>query len=189
VIPVPLEAMLAAALDALARGVADRRSPMHTPSLATIARDGAPSVRTVVLRAVDPAARAVFIHTDRRSPKVAELAADPRAMLQAYDAPARMQIRLAGHATLHHDDAIADAAWAASRETSRMTYATGHPPGTPLPEPPAAPRDAEAGRAHFAVVALHVHTLDCLVLEGAGHRRARFTWGAVGTPAATWLAP
>ncbi len=69
-----------------------------------------------------------------------------------------------------------------------MTYATALPPGTPVPAPPAAPDDPAGGRAHFAAVMLHFDHLDWLLLDPAGHRRARFDW-ADGALSATWLAP
>lgn len=187
--PSTLEDALAEAFRLLSRAVADRRSPLHTPTLGTIAADGAPSLRTVVLRAFDPAARTLRIHTDRRSAKAAEIAANPRAMLHGYDAGAQVQLRLAGRATLHLDDTTADAAWAASREMSRMCYAAAQPPGAPLTAPIPAPTDAAAGRPHFAAVTLAIESLDWLHLAHAGHRRARFAWDASGTLAATWLAP
>ena len=184
-----LEETLAQAFGLIARGVETSRSPFHTPTLATTGLDGAPALRTVVLRAFDPAFRILRIHTDRRSAKAAELARDGRAMLHGYDPGAQVQLRLAGVATLHIDDATADAAWATSRESSRMCYAAEHPPGAPLPAPPAAPQDPEAGRPHFAAVTLRVDSLDWLLLARAGHRRARFAWDAAGILSATWIAP
>lgn len=184
----PAEA-LESAFRLLARGVADRRSPFHTPTLATRGADGAPNLRTVVLRAFDPARRRLRIHTDRRSAKAAELAAEPRAMLHGYDPGAQVQLRLAGRARLHLDDAVADAAWAASREMSRMCYAAEHAPGAILAAPAAAPRDAAAGRANFAAVLMEVDSLDWLLLAHEGHRRARFSWDAAGALTAAWIAP
>lgn len=187
--PPLLDAALAEAFDALARGVADPGSAFHTPTLATRGLDGAPALRTVILRGFDPATRTLRIHTDRRSAKAAEIAADPRVALQGYDPAARMQLRLAGGASLHHHDAIADDAWATSRETSRMTYATAHSPGTPLPAPPGAPTDPQAGRVHFAALLLRFDSLDWLRLDRAGHARARFAWAPGGAMTATWIAP
>ena len=187
--PETLDAVLAMAFGALARAAGDRRSAFHVPTLASIGRDGAPSLRSVILRGFEAPGRRLSIHTDRRSAKAAEIAADPRVMLHGHDPAAGMQLRIAGEATLHADDAIADAAWAASRETTRMTYATAHPPGTALPAPPAAPRDAAAGRGHFAALLLRIDSLDWLLLDPAGHRRARFAWEPDGAMTATWLAP
>jgi len=187
--PERLEDVPADAFARLAHGAADSRSPFHTPALATLGLDGAPSLRTVVLRAVDPAARTLRLHTDRRSAKAAEILRDGRAALHGYDPAAQVQLRLSGRATLHLDDTIADAAWAASRETSRMVYATGQAPGTPVPVPPAAPRNARSGRANFAAVLLRIEALDWLLLAPAGHCRARFAWGEDGTLSAGWIAP
>jgi len=184
----PAEA-LASAFRLLARGVADRRSPFHTPTLATRGADGAPNLRTVVLRGFDAASRTLRIHTDRRSAKAAEIAAEPRAMLHAYDPGAQVQLRLAGRARLHLDDEVAEAAWAASREMSRMCYAAAAAPGSPLAAPAPTPRDALAGRANFAVVLMAVDSLDWLLLAHEGHRRARFRWEADGTLSAGWIAP
>lgn len=184
-----LDAALAEAFRLLARGVADRRSPFHTPCLGTVGADGAPRLRTVVLRGFDPAARVLRIHTDRRSPKAAEMQAEPRVMLHAYDPAARVQLRLAGRATLHADDAVADAAWAASRPASRLCYAAPAAPGTPCAAPLPAPREEAGGRAHFLAVGIAFDWLEWLWLCAEGHRRARFTWDAAGHRQASWLVP
>jgi hypothetical protein len=184
-----LEECLAEAFRRLSRGVADRRSAFHTPTLATVAADGAPEARTLVLRGFDPARREVRLHSDARSGKVAALAREPRAALHLYDPTAKLQLRLAGRATLHGADAVAEAAWAASREMSRMCYAVEPGPGTPVAAPPAAPTDPAGGRAHFTAILLRFDRLDWLELAHAGHRRARFDWDAADARAATWLVP
>ncbi|MGK7861762.1 pyridoxamine 5'-phosphate oxidase family protein [Falsiroseomonas sp. E2-1-a4] len=186
-----LEATLAEAFRLISRGVADRRHPFHTPTLATLAADGAPSARTVVLRGFDAATRQLRIHTDRRAAKVAELAAQPRASLHMYDHGGAVQLRLSCVATLHADDAVADAAWCASRDFSRMCYAVQPAPGTPCATPPPAPVDAEAGRPNFCAVLLRIDRLEWLHLAASGHRRARFAWQGPGQggPEADWLVP
>jgi hypothetical protein len=173
----------------LARGVADRRSAFHTPTLATIGRDGAPRARTLVLRGFDAPTRTLRLHTDARSAKPAELVRDPRCCLHVYDAGQQVQLRLDCVAQVHREDALAEAAWDASRPFSRMCYAIEPAPGTPLDAPPEAPRDSEAGRPHFAVLALRFDRLEWLWLAAEGHRRARLAWTPDGTPEATWLSP
>lgn len=187
-LPPDLAACLDRAFALLGAGVADRRAAFHTPTLATVGADGAPRARTLVLRGFDPAARTLRLHTDARAAKAAELAAEPRCALHLYDRAAGLQLRLAGTATVH-DDALAEAAWQASRASSRSCYAIHPGPGTPVPAPPPAPRDAEAGRRHFRAILLRFHMLEWLDLDAAGHRRARFDWPAEGPPAATWLVP
>jgi hypothetical protein len=186
--PPTLASCLERAFALLAEGVTNRRSPFHTPTLATIGLDGAPRARTLVLRGFDPAARTLRLHTDARSAKVAELAAEPRCALHGYDAAGGLQLRLTGRATVH-DDAVAEAAWQASRPSSRACYAIAPGPGTPVAEPPPAPRDPEAGRRHFRAILLRFERLEWLDLAASGHRRARFAWPAEGPPATTWLVP
>ena len=182
-----LDATLQAALAMLARGVADRRHPFHTPVLGTVGRDGGPRLRTLVLRAFDAATRTLRLHTDIRAGKTAEIAAEPRASLLGYDPAQRVQLRIEGHATLHSDDAVADSGWAASRDFSRMCYAIEPGPGQPVGAPPPAPLDPEAGRAHFGVIALRFDRLEWLWLASTGHQRALFRWD--GGTSATWLVP
>ncbi|HEY8567444.1 MAG TPA: pyridoxamine 5'-phosphate oxidase family protein [Beijerinckiaceae bacterium] len=186
-----LDASLREAWRLLARGVVDRRSPFHTPVIATIGRDGAPRARIVVVRGVDGEARTVRFHTDRRTAKAEEIGRDARLALIAYDAPAKIQIRLEGRASLHASDAVADEAWVGSRPFSKVCYGTNPPPGTVIPAgegyslPPA--EEVETGRSNFSAVLLQVESLEWLYLDRAGHRRARFTFGAA--PTATWLVP
>lgn len=172
----------------LARGAADRRSPMHTPVLASVDGDGAPALRTVVLRAWDPAARVLRVHTDLRSPKVAELRARPRAALLAYDPGQRVQLRLSGTVSLHAGDAVAASAWAESRPASRTCYAAAHAPGAEVHAPAPAPTDTDAGWPNFVAICLRLEVLDYLSLAHSGHRRARFDWRD-GALVGRWVAP
>ena len=182
-----LDAAREAAFAMLARGVADRRHAFHTPTLATIGRDGGPRLRTLVLRGFDAASRALRLHTDARADKFAEIAADQRVSLMGYDAGQRVQIRLDARASLHTSDALGEAGWAASAEYSRMCYAIQPAPGTAAASPLPAPQDAASGRPNFAVIRLEFHRMEWLWLAAEGHRRALFTWD--GAPTATWLVP
>ena len=190
-----LEETRAEALRLLARGVADRRSPFHTPTLATIGLNNAhPRLRTVVLRAFDPARPSLRFHTDRRSRKLAEIRSNPQVALHAYDPAAKVQIRIEGWARPHVDDAVADAAWAASRLMSRQCYGAEPGPGSAiaradafmLPEPT---EEATArGREHFCAVTVEIGALEWLYLAQAGHRRAHFDRTGDGW-FGRWLAP
>ncbi|MFN9094523.1 MAG: pyridoxamine 5'-phosphate oxidase family protein [Alphaproteobacteria bacterium] len=184
-----ITASLHEAFRLLADAVPNRRSPFHTPTIASLDDAGAPSLRTVVLRGFDAEARRLRFHTDRRSDKARGIARDPRVMMHFYDAALHIQLRVAGHAALHLDDAVADAAWAASRSSSRMCYAAPDASGAVVPAPPAAPQDAEIGRPHFAAVVIGFHRLEWLWLAAAGHQRARFIWDEAGELTADWIAP
>jgi pyridoxamine 5'-phosphate oxidase len=182
-----LAATLQTAFALLARGVADRRSHFHTPVLGTVGRDGRPRLRTLVLRGFDAAERTLRLHTDNRTEKAADILTQPRVSLLGYDPGQRVQMRLDALATLHTDDAVADAGWAASRDFSRMAYAVEPAPGRPAAEPPPAPLDPAAGRPNFAVILLRFDRLEWLWLAAEGHQRALFTWDA--EPNAAWLVP
>jgi pyridoxamine 5'-phosphate oxidase len=191
-----LDGTLAACWGFLARGVADRRSGFHHPVISSIGLDGAPRSRVMILRGVDMATRSLRVHTDWRSEKIAEWRADNRVSVLAYEAGQKLQLRLSGRVSLHHDDALADAAWQSSRAMSRVCYGTAPAPGSEIAMGDAfalpAPEDAEAleaGRAHFSAVAIAVESLESLYLAFEGHRRARFTWDAGGALTARWLAP
>ena len=161
----------------LAVAAGSARHPFHLLTLATVTADGQPDIRTVVLRHVDPAARLIRFHTDIRSPKVQALRAEPRVALHWYDPALRVQLRAAARATIHHDDALAAAAWAAAAPMSRACYTTATAPGTAVdafPEGPAAPHAGDdTGRDRFAVVSCHFNALDLLALHAAGHQRVR----------------
>lgn len=176
----------------LAEGAALGRSGFHLPALATLGTDGAPRLRTVVLREADPETGTLRFHCDRRSDKAAEIGANPACALMAYDAAAKIQIRVEGRATLHADDAAAAAAWAGSRAMSRVCYGAEPAPGTALPAGGAytVPDESAAaiGRAHFAAVLVRAERLDFLYLDRRGHRRAAWRRDETGWQG-TWLAP
>lgn len=185
-----LDATLAEVWRLLSRGVADRRSPFHTPAVATVAADGAPSVRTVVLRGVDPMLRAIRFHTDIRSRKFGEIASQPRVALLGYDPGHKIQLRLAGYATAHTGpaDQAAVAAWAATRDRSRVCYMQAVAPGEAMPAGAVAEPALADGFQNFVAVTVEVDEIEWLYLAHPGHRRARFAWPG-GRLEATWLAP
>lgn len=178
----------------LVRGVADRRSPCHSPTVATIGCDGGPRLRTVILRAASPENWTLRFHTDNRSDKMRELASDNRISLLAYDQGSKIQIRVEGRAAVHTDDAVAEAAWGNSRSFSQICYGSTPAPGQVIAEgnafclPAAGTDDVAQGRANFAAVQVHVTSLEWLYLAHAGHRRARYVRTADRVESA-WLAP
>jgi pyridoxamine 5'-phosphate oxidase len=174
----------------LAAAVGDRRHAWRTPTLATIGLDGAPRARTVVLRGADAACARVRFHSDMRSAKCAELGVDGRAALHFYDADAKLQLRLEGHAVLHCADAIAQAAWQAAGLGARRTYAIEPGPGMFLEGPDDATfsADPEHSFARFVVVEIAVASVEWLYLRAEGHRRLLFTHTG-GTRQARWRAP
>ncbi|MCJ2079771.1 pyridoxamine 5'-phosphate oxidase family protein [Methylobacterium sp. J-090] len=175
-----------------------RRNAFHMPALATVDAHGQSQVRTVVLREADPATGRLRFHCDRRSAKAAEIEASGRAALHGYDTATKIQIRVAGSARLHTDDALAEAAWAGSRIMSRTCYGIAPAPGTALPTggaytQPEDGADLDLSRANFCAVVVTAERLDFLFLDRRGHRRAGWARGEAGCGEAgwtgTWLAP
>ncbi len=187
-----LEKAFTTAWGLLVSAAKDRSSPMHTPVLATSGPDGAAEARTVVLRHVCEEQNSIRFHTDRRSSKVVQLNHDPRCSVLAYDPEARMQLRLRGSASLHHDDDIANAAWSGSQASSLACYAQPVAAATILTDPQdaaieSAP-DLEFARGNFCAVVIALDRIEWVYLHHAGHRRA--LWHRDGQDwAGAWLAP
>lgn len=167
----------------LIRGVQDRRAPARHPTLATVALDGRPQARSVVLRAADRSQAWVEVHTDLRSAKVAEVRATPFAALHVWDAQAHLQVRLEAGVQVLTGPGVA-AIWERVPEPSRLAYGSVPPPGQPIPEALAYAKAPDP--AAFAILRLTLHRIEALHL-GPQHRRARFDrardW------AGEWLAP
>ncbi len=194
-----LAATLKFAWQMLGRGVQDRRSAFHTPVLATQGADG-PQARVLVMRAFDMATRTLTFHTDTRSAKLLDLAADPRVALTFYDAARKVQVRINGTCAVHAGDALSHQRWSASRPSSLRCFA-GAPPGALSPMPTSGlPADLEGrepewaelagAQAHFAVLSVGVRRLEWLHLHTRGQRRAAFDWTADdGIGQMQWLNP
>lgn len=190
-----LDAALAFGWQLIETAVKDRHSPYHLPVLATVAAEGGPSARIVVLRAADAANWRLRCHTDNRSGKFADISADPRVMFHFYDPVHKVQIRAFGEAVLHQGNATANAAWADSAASSKQCYFADPGPGMPveaptngLPVDPTAFENAEIGLAAFTVVEAAISRLEWVHLDHRGHRRALFDRTADGFQK-SWLVP
>jgi pyridoxamine 5'-phosphate oxidase len=179
------EDVLASIWQLLVRGKADRRSAFHTPTVATVGSDGLPHQRTMVLRAVDPTQGMLRFHTDIRSHKVSDLAANNVVSVLAYDAKSKVQVRLTGTAEVEQDGPTAGAAWANTSPSSRRAYLVEPGPGTKVDQPMSglgekweglvpSLEDSEAGRGPFAVMIVTLNRLEWLTLAASGHRRVVF---------------
>ncbi len=190
-----LAASLAYALALLGKAASDRRSSMHTPSVATLALDGRPRNRIVVLRYFEAQSRSLRFHTDIRSDKFEELGRDERVSMLFYDPAEKIQLRVEGIAERHVADPIADEAWASSQPMSRHCYATMPAPGSVIDAARAftLPKGRELtdeGRPQFSAIAVTFNRLEWLWLGSDGHRRAVFSWGKANiNPEMRWLVP
>lgn len=167
---------------------ADRGThPFHTPVLAS-AFGPDPDVRTVVLQQADEQRRQLICHTDIRSPKVSGFGQNPRAAWLFYDRQAKVQLRLLGKVSIHHDDEVAAARWEKSSPSSRRCYHAAHAPGLVLAGDDTRAAELDEGFDNFAVISSGVFAIDWLFLQATGHLRARFEWGG-GHWQGDWIAP
>lgn len=167
-----------------------RDSPYRLLTLATVF-DGRPRQRTVVLRAFDPGARSLAVHTDLRAGKVRELRQNPATALHVWDHDAQVQVQLHGEAALHHGDAVAAQAWAELDPKTRGTYAVTPAPGTVLEQAESydgPDASSVAAQDDFAVITVGLHGMEWLCLAGRKHRRAKFSWRD-GREEASWIVP
>ncbi|TGN97758.1 pyridoxamine 5'-phosphate oxidase family protein [Burkholderia sp. USMB20] len=181
----------------LESGVGAQRSPFTMLQAATLGLDGAPKVRTIVLRQVSRADRLLSFHTDARSEKVAELRRDARIAIVANDLDSLVQIRAEGVASICDDEAQRRAVWQSSRPHTLLLYRAPLRPGTPIASPEEAHVAAGAttgtsatddGYRNFCLLHVTVTRIDWLELARSGHRRAVFDVnddGYVGR----WVAP
>ena len=179
----------------LAAATREGPQPFKAMQVATIGLDGAPDVRTVLLRGVCEAQNLLTFHADLRSPKVAALSKEPRVALVGVDTDRNLQIRVRGEARVIRDGQARGEAWHASDDRSLVVYRTLLAPGSPISQP----RDAfgaqpdmpgpDEGLKHFCVVEVHPTSLDWLDLS-AGDRPERARFVRTGeTWVCGWIAP
>jgi hypothetical protein len=165
----------------LQRAAQQREHAWRTLVLATV-HEGEAQARTVLLREVDAAARALLFFTDARSAKVAQIAAQPVGTLLCWSAPLGWQLRLRVQLQVQDSGLQVSSRWARLKLTpAAQDYLSPLPPGSPLGGHGAPER---ATRNHFAVVTAQVLSMDWLELHADGHRRAHF-----GADGAAWLQP
>ena len=193
-----LDGVLNLSWQMLNRGATHFNDPFHWPVLGTTSKEG-PSLRCVILREFSMTDRILICHSDARAEKIQEISSSPRVSWLFYHPQKKVQLRISGHATLHADDQFADEQWAAIKATTRLNYGTVEPPGTPVDNPsPGLPDfflhkvptlfETEKVRRNFIAIACRFDTMDCLVLQVLGNRRARFDWDETGLNA-RWLIP
>jgi pyridoxamine 5'-phosphate oxidase len=193
-----LNELLAQIWPLLERASQEAGNPLRTPVFGT-ANELEISLRTVVLRQVQPASRELVCHTDYRARKSWEIRKNPQVRWLFYHPGEQIQIRAGGTAILHQNNDVARAAWERTPLPNRRNYGTPLAPGTRLPSPDASlpagwknglPTldESEIGWPNFAVVVTAVDQLEWLHLRPEGHRRAGFTW--VGDHfSGHWLVP
>ena len=189
-----LETILSHLETLLTSAASSRHMAFHTPVLLSVGLDGRPRGRTVVLRAFDPITRRLRCHIDARSDKASEIKREARVGWIFYDPLLKWQIRLQGTAVLHHQDAVAQAAWQQSQKMSQVCYGTDPAPGSVIAGGdqfvlPSMPDDIVAGEHNFAALVCTYNEMEGLWLGHKGHRRMRYRWQNGGDLLSEWLAP
>ena len=177
--------------DRLSNSVVDRHCPGHTPTFGSLAKDGSPRLRTVVLRGCDADQRRLTFHTDQRSRKWQQLQSDPRASMHFYFPKAKLQYRLQGSVMLERATERTQQIWQRMNHSAQDCYRVKTAPGTFVPEPTSRAVDTAGdhdGYRDFTRVHLRITTIDWLFLSAAGHRRAHFAWTESGQEQ-SWVAP
>ena len=193
-----LEQLLAHIWSMVQQGAEQPDHPYHAPAFATVGKD-APSVRTVILRAVDPQARTLVFHSDRRAQKIGEIKRHSRVTWLLWDASTKEQLRLRGEASIHLDDHLAAQIWYGSHPKSLKLYVKPTSPDTQIDKPRSGVtevetaklddhKQVEAGRKNFAAICTRIDEVDFLHLHPEGNYRARFTWNSGGVTSA-WIIP
>ena len=182
-------------------GANNRTSSAHTPVVGTVDNEGFPQLRVMVLREADRNKRLLRFHTDVRSQKVEEIAANNLASVLMYDAAQKLQLRLLGIARISDVPADTENAWTTSTTFARRCYLAESAPGSEsslptsgLPEWIEGKQPVEeqlvAARENFAVLWFEIATIELLYLANSGHRRARWEWqNSTNAWSGRWLVP
>ena len=183
----------------LVEGATNRKSAMHQAVIST-AKDNRAFMRTVVLRRVDAGSKKIYLHTDNRSKKMEDINRNEHLSWLVYDQTLRAQIRLSGHAIVHHLDDLCTEQWAKTGHHSRRYYMTDQPPSTELDQPSTGLNDAltafdytleesEVGFQHFVVVETCIDWMEWYYTHSKDNQRAGFTYNSGSLSTATWLMP
>ena len=180
---------LDAANKILTTAVDDARTLFHTPVVSSY--DGKIiSSRVMVLREFNLENRKMRFHTDHRATKINEFSFISSATVIGYDPNLKIQIKLQGEISTHHDDQVTKEAWNDSTSRSKKCYSVKGGSSKAIDDP--AEYDikefnVEEGYRNFAVLIFKFDTLEFLFLKSTGHRRAIHKWEK--DLKSSWLVP
>ena len=184
----------------LVNGAVKPKDGLRSMTIGTVDDNGLPFMRTVVLRKTDEATKTLFFYTDARSRKVAHFADNQRITILFYDPHRRLQLFAVATVIVHHGDEVARLRWSQTNAKSRLTYMSvdapnsfadyptvGHDEKYLEQEPTTA--ESDAFEFHFMVIECRVSSMECLILQRTGNRKAIFHYENGACKEKNWLVP
>jgi len=167
--------------ESLGQAVGAKQNSLRSFVLATLSAH-TPSVRTVVLRAVDRTRQTVYCCSDARSAKIIEIEQNDAVSTLFYDAKKKTQIRIFGRAAIHGNDDVAHEIWRTIPLSGRALIAADTAPGTilsgqtPVSEKFRALLDGrvmyDEPVSNFVPIEVIAETIDYLDIRIGRHKRA-----------------
>lgn len=143
--------------------------------LATVTADAKPNVRTVVFRGFDDTSDTLYVVTDTRTQKIAELRHSPHVCVSWYFSRTREQYRIYSQAVIHemqNNDALVQLHWQKMSDAGKRQFLWGEP-RSPLGDTRELRIESIPTQApeHFCVLSLRIDSLDYLTLRGNPQHR------------------
>ena len=180
---------LDAANKILTTAVDDARTLFHTPVVSSY-NGKTISSRVMVLREFNLENRKMRFHTDQRATKINEFSSISSATVIGYDPNLKIQIKLQGTVTTHHDNEVTKDAWDESTSRSKKCYSVKGGSSKAIDDPAnydIKEFNVEDGYQNFAVLIFNFDVLEFLFLKSTGHRRAIHKWKK--DLKSSWLVP
>lgn len=159
------------------------KAPFHHGIIATI-NEHFPEQRTVVLRNVILAKKALCFHTDIRSKKIDDLTKNNSVSWLFYNEELKLQLRIYAKAFIHHQDEFSENAWSKARLQSKLCYTTAAKSGNFIEIPELIDLNRKDvsnellsfARENFCVIETQAHALDFVFLNANGNKRGFFDY-------------
>ena len=169
---------------AIQKEVSSRRSPLWTPTVATI-EVSSPKQRTMVLREITPYNLVFF--TDKRSDKCREISAQPSVSVHSYNSKARTQIQFYGTGLITTDHPKFEQ-WRLKGLNRAMDYATIDNPGTKISNQANVDYNLDLAIDNFSLLIVTVQEIQLLRL-GDPHKRCQWKRTQTDDWYKEWLVP
>jgi pyridoxine/pyridoxamine 5'-phosphate oxidase len=185
IVSLPPENLVARVWQELIRATKDRHHHWKIPALASIARDGSPKVRTIVLRQANQDGWTLDAFTELRSAKCEELSHCHKAQLVFWSDRLRWQLRVTVNAIVYRDGDLIEQAWARVRQSkASKDYLSVQAPGSEITNSTITEVLLlnSPNHHHLGVLRFHVTSMDWLALGSDAHCRAHIDPNGTVTP-------